>query len=366
MASSCIIAKRPRVSLIASWLVIVVSIAFVQSAGAQPTQNPTTAEFDPSKDHDNSIDGLSIVDRYEMDIFVQSNNQLVQTLNLGKPGPGPDGRIRINFAALLTPPLLPATIYIASVIAVGPGGRNGSAESNTFFTAPCTYTVSPTNLPLLSASGGSASVSVTTSSGCSWTASEAPWLTITSGAGGTGSGTVNYAAAANTNVTSRLATLTVAGQSVTVTQDAGPCTFRVSPTSVSVAAAGGNARISVATASGCTWTASDVSTWLSITSGASGNGNGTVVIAVTGNTTESQRTTTMVVAGQNVAVTQLSPPGAPKNFRIVAWASDALDGTQLAVRTRRRHAAGALTMHLAAGSRLKPDLALRGVRSVER
>jgi hypothetical protein len=43
-----------------------------------------------------------------------------------------------------------------------------------------------------------------------------------------------------------------------------------------------------------------------------------VVITVTGNTTSAERTTTMVVAGQNVVVTQPAAiPGAPKNVRIV-------------------------------------------------
>jgi len=60
-------------------------------------------------------------------------------------------------------------------------------------------------------------VMVTASSGCSWTAvSPVSWITITSGASGTGGGTVGYAVAASTN--SRSATLTIAGQPFTVTQ----------------------------------------------------------------------------------------------------------------------------------------------------
>jgi hypothetical protein len=63
-------------------------------------------------------------------------------------------------------------------------------------------------------------VTVTTTSGCAWTAgSNAPWLTITSGASGTGNGTVGFAAAANTGV-ARTGTLTIAGQPFTVTQAA--------------------------------------------------------------------------------------------------------------------------------------------------
>ena len=45
----------------------------------------------------------------------------------------------------------------------------------------------------MAAGGGAASVAVTTTSGCAWTASESlTWVTITSGGSGTGNGTVNY------------------------------------------------------------------------------------------------------------------------------------------------------------------------------
>jgi hypothetical protein len=87
------------------------------------------------------------------------------------------------------------------------------------FVAPCTYAIAPTNqnVPVL---GGTGTVTVTTGSGCTWTAaSNAPWLTITSGASGAGNGSVGFSAAANI-AGSRTGTLTIAGQTFTVTQDA--------------------------------------------------------------------------------------------------------------------------------------------------
>ena len=55
--------------------------------------------------------------------------------------------------------------------------------------------------------------------GCGWTAvSNDGFLSVSSGATGTGSGTVGYAAAANAAVSFRTGTLTIAGQTVTVTQ----------------------------------------------------------------------------------------------------------------------------------------------------
>jgi hypothetical protein len=48
--------------------------------------------------------------------------------------------------------------------------------------------------------------------------SNATFITVTAGASGTGSGTVSYSVAANTATTSRTGTLTIAGQTFTVTQ----------------------------------------------------------------------------------------------------------------------------------------------------
>jgi ABC-type arginine transport system ATPase subunit len=60
-------------------------------------------------------------------------------------------------------------------------------------------------------------VPVTTQAGCSWTTSGAPpWLTLSGGASGQGSATI--AVTLNTANTPRSATLTIAGQAVTVTQ----------------------------------------------------------------------------------------------------------------------------------------------------
>ena len=62
-------------------------------------------------------------------------------------------------------------------------------------------------------------MSVTAAGGCAWTAtSGASWLTISGGASGSGTGTTSYAVAANTSITPRTGTLTVAGHPISVTQ----------------------------------------------------------------------------------------------------------------------------------------------------
>lgn len=96
----------------------------------------------------------------------------------------------------------------------------------------CTYTISPKS-KVFSAKAGSASIRVKTKSGCEWTAvSSDSWLTITSGESGNASGSVKYSASANAVTSSRTATITVAGQTFTVTQAAGAPRVSVTPASV--------------------------------------------------------------------------------------------------------------------------------------
>ena len=82
----------------------------------------------------------------------------------------------------------------------------------------CTYSISSTSQSF-STSGGTGSVSVITQSGCTWTAtSNDSWITITSGNSGSGNGTVNYSVSTNTG-SQRTGTITIAGQTFTVTQE---------------------------------------------------------------------------------------------------------------------------------------------------
>ncbi|HWQ32963.1 MAG TPA: BACON domain-containing carbohydrate-binding protein [Blastocatellia bacterium] len=173
-------------------------------------------------------------------------------------------------------------------------------------TAPagCTFTLAPT-AQSFNASGGNGSVNVTTQSGCAWNAvSNADWIVITSGASGSGNGTLNYSVAANTSASSRSGTLTVAGQTFTVTQSGGSnCTFTIAPTSQNFNASGGTGSVNVTSQQGCNWTARSNAEWITITSGAAGGGNGTVSYSVAANNGIA-RTGTLTVAGQTFTVTQ--------------------------------------------------------------
>jgi hypothetical protein len=84
----------------------------------------------------------------------------------------------------------------------------------------CRYTIAPSTVAI-PASGATGTISVTTTAGCSWSAtSTASWLTITGGASGSGTGAITYTAPANLDP-QRVARIFVGGEMLTVTQAAG-------------------------------------------------------------------------------------------------------------------------------------------------
>jgi uncharacterized protein (TIGR03437 family) len=83
-----------------------------------------------------------------------------------------------------------------------------------------------------------------------------------------------------------------------------PCAATITPTSQSFATAGGSGSVTVTIASGCNWTATSNASWISITSGASGSGNGTVNYSVATNPTSAARSGTLTIAGLRFAVQQ--------------------------------------------------------------
>ena len=174
--------------------------------------------------------------------------------------------------------------------------------------AACAYSISPTSQSSTAAGGtGTVNVTVTSGSNCSWAAtSNAGWITVTGGASGTGNGTVSYSVAANTGG-ARSGTLTIAGQTFAVSQDALSCSYSITPSSASIAAAAGTGTVTVTAPAGCSWTAVSNAGWISITSGASGSGNGSVGYSVSANT-GGARTGTLTIAGQTFTVSQAAPP----------------------------------------------------------
>lgn len=115
----------------------------------------------------------------------------------------------------------PSGVTLGVVICTATDSRGNTSEQSPCFAVAlpsCPPTISPTT-ELFGASGGSDAINVFASAGCAWAArSNAEWISITSGTSGTTSGVVAYSAAANSGNNVRSGTMTIAEQTVTVTQ----------------------------------------------------------------------------------------------------------------------------------------------------
>ncbi len=218
------------------------------------------------------------------------------------------------------------TVAFSASANPGPGSRTATLTvAGLTFTvvqgaAPCAFVVSPAAVPSMIAAGGTASVAVTSAAGCTWTAtSSTAWLTLTPGAGGTGSGSATFSASSNPASAPRVGAMTVAGQTVTVTQ-AGvvpPCSIVLTPTTQSVNSKKSVGTIVVTTGAGCTWTAKSSAAWLTISSAV--NSQGKVTYGIARNGTGANRTATVTVGSVTSTITQRTDtiPNPVSGLRVV-------------------------------------------------
>jgi hypothetical protein len=92
-----------------------------------------------------------------------------------------------------------------------------------------------------------------------------------------------------------------------------PCSYSLSATTHDASAGSTTNSVNVSTAGGCGWTATSNASWIAVTSGGSGVGNGTVTYAVAPNS-GGARTGTMMIAGQTFTVTQAAHETSPGDF----------------------------------------------------
>jgi hypothetical protein len=234
-----------------------------------------------------------------------------------------------------------SSVYLANMYAVGDycgtNRRNLNADDITGVRSlypvigpvpppPCAPTIAPASATVAAAASTGNSVAVTATTGCAWTAvSNASWLTITSGASSSGNGSVVYSAAINTGA-QRTGTLTVAGNTFTVTQSAAACAPSISPTSAAVAATASTGNtVAVTAAGGCAWTGVSNASWLTVTGGATGTGSGTVTYSAAANM-GAQRVGTLTIGSNTFTVTQTAtactPTISPTTASIASGADD--------------------------------------------
>ena len=219
----------------------------------------------------------------------------------------------LNFGTSSTPPLQSntqsttafpgiltgCTTYYWQVTARNEGGLAASTMWS-FTTRPLlSLNPSPTTF---GPAGGAGSVIVTDTPGCSWSVvSGASWITVTSSASSTNSGTVAYTVAPNVSA-QRSATLTIGGRVLTITQATGcPVSFN---SSLFADATSQSASIGVTADAGCTWATASNASWVTVKSATPLSGNGTVSIALSANLTNLQRIATVTIGSATLTVTQ--------------------------------------------------------------
>jgi hypothetical protein len=181
--------------------------------------------------------------------------------------------------------------------------------------AAASISLNPTTQSVGVAGQSGLTVSVT-SNLSSWAAtSSSSAVTITAGASGSGNGMVTYSVAANSGSGPLSATITVAGPggspSATLAISQPAATLSISPTSQSFpfGTAQPNQTAAVTATTNLAWAAVSDQPWLTITSGASGAGNGTIIYDVATNSGGS-RTGHITVSGNGLTAVLTVTQGA--------------------------------------------------------
>jgi hypothetical protein len=189
-------------------------------------------------------------------------------------------------------------------------GDYGAIRRNVIDASHCTRLLDRTAVAATPAGGAS---SVNFSTNCAWRSwSNAPWIVLDSSSNGVGNVSVSFTVQPNASATSRIGTLIVGTQTVTVTQAGagGPCTFTLNPTSANHGAGAISASVSViATNADCGWSAVSTAPWITVTSGSSGTGIGTVGYSLVSNDGPASRSGTIAIAGLTFNVTQAGAVG---------------------------------------------------------
>jgi len=244
---------------------------------------------------------------------------------------------------------------VFAVVAPGCGGPSSVAGPRSNPTSPaivpnsdpaaCKFVVAPA-AQAISSSPGSGSIVVTTTSGCTWTATtDVGWITLRPPTVGSGSGTVNFVVAYNNDTViepsgtviksnQRTGSVIIAGQRSTITQGGSgeQCPYTIDPDAQTIGAAGGAGTPITVSPGGCRFTATSNAPWIRVTAGAAGDGNGVVSFFVEANT-GAQRIGTLTIAGRTATITQtavdapaLSLPPSPACPSTISPAENGFDG----------------------------------------
>jgi hypothetical protein len=170
----------------------------------------------------------------------------------------------------------------------------------------CAFSVS-SSVTGFGAAGGTGTVTVATSSGCGWSASsQVDWIGVDDRTH-TGSGSVTFTVAGSEHASARTGALTVASQSVQISQagvPAAPCTYTATADKAQFERDGGSATLTIATAPGCAWALSHDANWIALEGTLEGHGSGSVRLTADANEDAAERRATLRVANAVVGIAQ--------------------------------------------------------------
>lgn len=160
-----------------------------------------------------------------------------------------------------------------------------------------------TNL-YVSAAGEVKKVNLTLPANVNWEAkSNDGWIVIPTGSSGAGSAEISLNVTANPSVLDRSGSVTIAGVKINVYQKG--LASSLSYDNKLISTDGGSGNVEVYTEGSAAWTATSDVPWISIATGASGAGNGSVMYVVDPYTvTSASRTGTITIAGRKLYITQ--------------------------------------------------------------
>ncbi len=208
---------------------------------------------------------------------------------------------------------IPATVLFTAAVTFQAGCREPIPPAPTPQPSACSYSVSPVELTEHWHGTGFV-LTVTTSSGCGWTASASePWIGLDR-TSGEGPGVVVVSHGVFTEDATRRAAVQIrwqaptAGQNAWVTQEG--CRYGFDTTLASFPASGGRRQVTVVTQAvsascsiGCPWTATSAAPWIHIISSMPRAGDDAFSYEVEANS-GGARAGAITVAGRTLAVSQ--------------------------------------------------------------
>lgn len=191
------------------------------------------------------------------------------------------------------------------------GGQTLTIRQQGRTAATCTYALSHDRQDFGPGSG-SGSFTIAAGAECAWSAtSDSPWVVITSGAQGSGDGTVAYTVGANAQVPGRDALISVADRTFEVRQagDLSRCEYSLTRVDFNPCMPGGTVQATLTTQASCPWTATPNASWITLPDGQSGSGPGVITMAFPDNYDAPRQGVVEVrwptpTAGQNVRIAQ--------------------------------------------------------------